>query len=82
MDKIKSVVDYMIREGCRCTTSGSWSFDFEELEQRFDLIIDDEMAQQIENELTERPEITDDGVWVDEGTFDLNFWLKYCKRRG
>lgn len=77
---INEIVDYMIAEGTRETSNGSWCFYPEDFAQF--CLTDDRIkaaADDIIRALCMRPEIAE-CYWDDweSGCFDLTFWLACC----
>lgn len=76
----KKIAAYMVNEGTENTSQGNWIFDHSEIEEIFNVKLDDEAIKQITDAILEHEEV--EGVWGKEETgedvFDINFWLDYC----
>ena len=75
------IAAWLVAEGTENTSNGSWIVTFEEVAELTDLSeseiasrardIADYMDGEFEEILSE--------TWIDEGAFDMNFGLAYCK---
>lgn len=81
----EEIARYMCEVGTYETTYGNWRFDYEEIETRFNVKLDDEAVDEITTALWQREEVLD--VWGEEETgekdeFDVNFGTAYYDTSG
>ena len=80
---IESVVDYIVATTTEETESGNMCTYFDELADHFkvDENFFEENFDAICDGLLSRKEVCDiDGSSIEERVFDVNVWLKYCKK--
>ena len=80
---IESVVDYIVTTTMEETESGNMCTYFDELADHFkvDENFFEENFDAICDGLLSRKEVCDiDGSSIEERVFDVNIWLKYCKK--
>ena len=75
---------YMAEEGSYRTYYGTWSFDYDEIEERFNVKLDADAIDEITSALYRREEVLD--VWGPEETgddeFNVNFGTAYYDTSG
>ena len=77
----EAIANYLIIEGTASTLSGNRIFDFDEICGHFHITKErlEELKDEIISLLESNPQVYDtDGVWVDEDSFNLMFFLNYC----
>lgn len=74
-ERIRQIVNRLIKEGTENSNNGNWIVYFEEFKEDEEFVI--EHAEEIENRLWEREEISD--VIVNDNSFDMMFWANYVK---
>lgn len=72
--KIKSIVDGIVKEGTENTNEGNWIVYFDEFKDDEQFVR--EHSEEISDALEEREEVSD--VVLTDDSFDTNFYLKYC----
>ncbi len=72
--KIKTIVNGMVKEGASNTTSGNWIICWDDFESKEQFV--KENIDEIVTELNGREEVSDVEI-TDEGV-DINFYLDYC----
>ncbi len=72
--KIKSIVDDIVKEGTENTSEGNWIVYFDEFKDDEQFVR--EHKEEIADALEEREEVSD--VVLDDDSFDTNFYLSYC----
>lgn len=77
--EMKKIIDFIIAEGTEKTNNGAWRIFTDELAGEFNLSEDTIIAESdaIWRALYEREEVADVDFVGD--SFDLVFWLSYCK---
>ena len=71
----QEIANYLIKEGTENTSNGSWVVYFNEIEDEFDVDVDQELVNRVVDSLN--PEIVAD-VIADDFGFDMIFYLDYC----
>ena len=77
----EAIANYMIVNGTGSTTSGNRIFSFEDICNHFNITKEhlDNIQENIIDELISHPHICDqDGIWIEEDSFNLMFFLGYC----
>lgn len=76
--KLKTLADYIVREGTEHTTNGRWAVSYDELFYHFGEEITDanENGKLLEKELRQREEI--DELIMTEDAIEITYHLKYC----
>lgn len=75
------IANYIFREGTENTTQGNWVFEWEELEELFEIKMDTETADFISETLCSLYPLAILDVWGEEETgekvIDVNFGMNY-----
>lgn len=77
----EAIANYMVVKGTGSTLSGNRIFDFDEICEHFHISKErlEELQDEIVSLLESKPQLCDtDGVWVDDDSFNLMFFLNYC----
>ena len=76
-DKTKEIVDYMVTVGCDLTTTGNFIFEFEEIEEEFNIKLNKDLIEEIASYAYQHYEdkIIEIGT---ENYFDFIFYLNSC----
>ncbi len=77
----EAIANYMIVNGTCSTTSGNYVFYFEDICSHFNITRErlDDIQENIIDELISHPQVYDsDGIWIEEDSFHLMFFLGYC----
>lgn len=76
-DKIKEIVDYMVTVGCDLTTTGNFIFEFEEIEEEFNIKLNKDLIAEIASYAYQHYE--DKIIEIEtENCFDFIFYLNSC----
>lgn len=80
MSLAEKIVEYMVEEGTRETSTGNWVFYYSELNERFSVNLrnDNILLIEIIAALFEHHSIIDFDVDSDEECIDIIFGLSYC----
>ncbi len=73
--KVSEAVEYMISIGTEKTLSGNYHFDFDEIEQKFRVKVDDYFKSKVVVEAMHTGKLLDIDIEED---FDFMFGLAYC----
>lgn len=75
---LKEIADVLVREGTGQTTTGRWSVDFEEIQNRFglDLSVDSDAGRLIVIALKQEEEINE--LIMTEDHIEMSYHLEYC----
>lgn len=72
---LKNIANYMVESGCNSTLYGNYCFDFEEIEKKFDIKLDEEKIDLIYGFLMENKKVAK----VDtEEEFSIYFYTNFC----
>lgn len=76
-DKIKEIVNYMVTVGCNSTTTGNYIFEFEEIEEKFNIKLNKDLIEKITSYAYKYNE--DKIIEIEtENCFDFIFYLNSC----
>lgn len=76
-DKIKEIVDYMVTVGCDLTTTGNFIFEFEEIEEEFNIKLNKDLIEEIASYAYQHNK--DKIIEINtENCFDFIFYLNSC----
>lgn len=72
---LKNIADYMVESGTKSTLYGNYCFDFEEIEKKFNIKLDEEKINLIYSFLMENKKVAE----VDtEEEFSIYFYTNFC----
>lgn len=72
MNNIKEIANFLLVKAVNCTSEGNWIFDWVDIEERFNIKMNEEVAGDIADELESREEIAD--VQIYDEAIDLMLW--------
>ena len=75
----RNIAELLVMHGMEMTTEGNWIYDFDEIEDLFEIKLDAESLEMIMAAIAEREEVLD--VWgpkeTGENVIDINFGTDY-----
>lgn len=74
-EKIEQITKRLIKEGIQNSNNGSWIVYFDEFNEDEEFV--SENAEEIENQLWKREEISD--VYLEDDSFNMMFWTSYLE---
>lgn len=80
MSKAKEIVTWMINYGAENTTTGDYSFDFDEINKKFgvDVCSDQELFRDIQSVIYNDAIGNKVSYFDFVECFEFTFWLRYC----